>query len=146
MTKSDRAVNLTVNFLEGDNMYRIITMAATTAATIVMTDYLALAVVLATMLAMSVDNVTGALLIDRTDRIPGPRHHQGSALPNMTVSRHSPQSHAFSRNVRELEQDVASLQADFEDYRTELRQVFERLLLEYRPAGNVAGYYSALPF
>jgi hypothetical protein len=43
-------------------MYRI-TMAATTAATIVMTDYLALAVVLATMLAMSVDNVTGALLM-----------------------------------------------------------------------------------
>ncbi|MBV9060957.1 MAG: hypothetical protein JO296_19120 [Pseudonocardiales bacterium] len=38
-------------------------MAATTAATIVMTDYLALAVVLATMLAMSIDNVTGALLM-----------------------------------------------------------------------------------
>jgi hypothetical protein len=44
-------------------MYRIITMAVTTAATIVMTDYLALAVVLATMLAMSLDNVTGALLM-----------------------------------------------------------------------------------
>jgi hypothetical protein len=43
-------------------MYRI-TMAATTAATVVMTDYLALAVVLATMLAMSIDNVTGALLM-----------------------------------------------------------------------------------
>jgi hypothetical protein len=56
-------VNFTVNFLEGDNMYRIITMAATTAATIVMTDYLALAVVLTTMLAMSVDNVSGALLM-----------------------------------------------------------------------------------
>lgn len=38
-------------------------MAATTAATIVMTDYLALAVVLTTMLAMSIDNVTGALLM-----------------------------------------------------------------------------------
>jgi nucleoside permease NupC len=63
VTTSDRSVNSTVNFLEGDNMYRIITMAATTAATIVMTDYLALAVVLATMLAMSVDNVTGALLM-----------------------------------------------------------------------------------
>jgi hypothetical protein len=49
--------------LEGDNMYRIITMAPTAAATIVMTDYLALAVVLATMLAMSIDNVTGALLM-----------------------------------------------------------------------------------
>ena len=44
-------------------MYRIITMAVTTAATMVMTDYLALAVVLATMLAMSIDNVTGALLM-----------------------------------------------------------------------------------
>jgi hypothetical protein len=55
----------------------------------------------------------------------------------MTVSRHSPQSHAFSQNVRELTQDVASLRADIEHYRTELRQVFERLLLEHRPAGNV---------
>jgi hypothetical protein len=44
-------------------MYRIITKAVTTAATMVMTDYLALAVVLATMLAMSIDNVTGALLM-----------------------------------------------------------------------------------
>ncbi len=44
-------------------MYRIITIAATAAATTVMTDYLALAVVLATMLAMSIDNVTGALLM-----------------------------------------------------------------------------------
>jgi hypothetical protein len=59
---SDRLMNSAV-ISEGDNMYRIITVAATTAATIVMTDYLALAVVLATMLAMSVDNVTGALLM-----------------------------------------------------------------------------------
>ena len=44
-------------------MHRIITMATTTAATMVMTDYLALAVVLASMLAMSLDNVTGALLM-----------------------------------------------------------------------------------
>ena len=45
------------------NMRRIISMATTTAATMMMTDYLALAVVLATMLAMSIDNVTGALLM-----------------------------------------------------------------------------------
>jgi hypothetical protein len=38
-------------------------MATTTAATMVMTDYLALAVVLANMLAMSLDNVTDALLM-----------------------------------------------------------------------------------
>lgn len=35
------------------NMRRIISMATTTAATMMMTDYLALAVVLASMLAMS---------------------------------------------------------------------------------------------
>ena len=44
-------------------MYRIITMATTTAVTMVMTDYVALAVVLASMLAMSLDHVTGALLM-----------------------------------------------------------------------------------
>ena len=38
-------------------------MATTTAATMVMTDYVALAVVLASMLAMSLDHVTGALLM-----------------------------------------------------------------------------------
>lgn len=38
-------------------------MATTTAATMMMTDYVALAVVLASMLAMSLDNVTGALLM-----------------------------------------------------------------------------------
>ena len=43
-------------------MHRIITTVATTATTMAMTDYLALAVVLASMLAMSIDNVTGALL------------------------------------------------------------------------------------
>ena len=48
---------------EGHNMYRIITMATTTAVTMVMTDYAALAVVLASMLAMSLDHVTGALLM-----------------------------------------------------------------------------------
>jgi hypothetical protein len=45
------------------NMHRIFTMATTTADTMVITDYLALAVVLASMLAMSLDNVTGALLL-----------------------------------------------------------------------------------
>lgn len=45
------------------DMYRIITMAAITSASTAMTDYLALAVVLATVLAMSVDSVTGALLM-----------------------------------------------------------------------------------
>ena len=44
-------------------MYRIITMTVITSAHTAMTDYLALAVVLATMLAMSIDNVTGALLM-----------------------------------------------------------------------------------
>ena len=44
-------------------MHRIITMTTTIAATMVMTDYLALAVVLASMLAMSLDKVTGALLM-----------------------------------------------------------------------------------
>ena len=43
-------------------MHRIITTVATTATTMAMTDYLALAVVMASMLAMSIDNVTGALL------------------------------------------------------------------------------------
>jgi hypothetical protein len=44
-------------------MHRISTMATTAAVTMVITDYLALAVVLASMLAMSLDNVTGALLM-----------------------------------------------------------------------------------
>lgn len=44
-------------------MHRISTMATTAAATMVITDYLALAVVLASMLALSLDNVIGALLM-----------------------------------------------------------------------------------
>jgi len=44
-------------------MYRIVTMAVSASASTAMTDYLALAVVLATMLVMSIDNVTGALLM-----------------------------------------------------------------------------------
>ena len=44
-------------------MHRIIATAATTATTMAMTDFLALAVVLASMLAMSTDNITGALLM-----------------------------------------------------------------------------------
>jgi len=44
-------------------MDRIITRATTTAGTVVMNDYVALAVVLASMLAMSLDTVTGALLM-----------------------------------------------------------------------------------
>jgi hypothetical protein len=44
-------------------MYRIITVSVTTSATTVMSDYLALAVVLATMLAMSINDLTAALLM-----------------------------------------------------------------------------------
>jgi hypothetical protein len=63
----------------------------------------------------------------------------------MRAFKRSPQSHAFSRKARALARDVASLRADIEHYRAELRQVFE-WLLEYGFAGNVtAGSYNALP-
>jgi hypothetical protein len=51
----------------------------------------------------------------------------------MTISQRSPQSPSFHRNVRELAQDVASLRADIKQYRTDLRQVLECLLIEYGP-------------
>lgn len=47
-------------------------MATTTVAAMVMTDHLALAVVLASMLAMSLDNVTGALLMAALVRYMAP--------------------------------------------------------------------------
>jgi hypothetical protein len=51
----------------------------------------------------------------------------------MTISQRGPQSPSFHRNVRALAQDVVSLRADIEQYRTDLRQVLECLLIEYGP-------------
>jgi hypothetical protein len=76
-------------------MYRIITKAVTTAATVVMTDYLALAVVLATMLAMSLDIVTGA--DGGSGRVHGPGDYQPGSMMRSMVPASSSAAFAPSR-------------------------------------------------
>ena len=55
-------------------------MATTTVAAMVITDHLALAVVLGSTLAMALDNVTGRLADGRFGRVHGPGDYERGSI------------------------------------------------------------------